>query len=195
MTDVSSCLPVVFLVLPMTRQSALCISDVIRKYVASKVASNVASNCWQHPCQSFGCQSQAPYGLWLLLLQISLGALPLQPGYQHIPFLHSKGSHDRVKSVTHLVVTDLSHARGRSLALAAVDYLMDSDFDNADDGRIGLILAPKAEASTLDAAVQLLCKVGVSSHSSAASMHMGVSSHSDAASVLGGCKESQQCKS
>ena len=94
-----------------------------------------------------------------LLLQISLGTLPQQPGYKNIPFLHSKGSHERIKSVTHLVVTDLSHARGRSLALAALEYLLHSDFDNADDGRIGLILEPQGDASALDAAVQLLCEV------------------------------------
>lgn len=82
-------------------------------------------------------------------------------GAQSLVYLHSVKTSNRVKHITHWVVADLAHPRGRSLVTAAVNFLADpeDEFEPA-ASRVALLLAPARGASVLDVAVAAAMKVG-----------------------------------
>eukprot|EP00878_Enallax_costatus_P030698 GHUV01033475.1.p1 GENE.GHUV01033475.1~~GHUV01033475.1.p1 ORF type:complete len:1023 (+),score=330.57 GHUV01033475.1:219-3287(+) len=76
------------------------------------------------------------------------------PAVANLTYLHTKTTASRVKPVTHWVIADLSNPRGRNLASAAVEFLLNPDGEmEPADSRSALMLAPKAGPTVLDVAV------------------------------------------
>lgn len=94
------------------------------------------------------------YNILCFLPQVVLVDAFKHPAAENLTYLHSQKSATRVKPVTHWVATDLATTRGRNLAAAAVDFLLNPDGEmEPAASRVAFLLISEGEATVLDAAV------------------------------------------
>lgn len=93
------------------------------------------------------------------VVQVILASALQHPGSKSLIYLHSEGTTNRTKPVTHWLVADLSSPAGRALAIEGLGFILDEDLDPS-ASRLALLPAPLSRQLTaLDVVVYRTAQV------------------------------------